>query len=100
VSHGACGAGGYQTLRADRSHRAASVVAGSTHVLQARLDGATLRVLADGSVAWEGSVPADVAHLPGPAGLRSDNARLEVELVIPDVTAGSAAAVPLAAGAQ
>jgi hypothetical protein len=39
-----------------------------------------MRVLIDGHPVWEGEVGAETVRLAGPVGLRSDNARLEIEL--------------------
>jgi hypothetical protein len=45
------------------------------------MSGDQLRVLADGAVVWEGSVCRDALHLDGPVGIRTDNARLQFELL-------------------
>jgi hypothetical protein len=39
-----------------------------------------MKVFADGSLVWEGSVGADALGFDGPVGIRSDNARLEVNM--------------------
>lgn len=43
------------------------------HVLQATISAETLTVKTDGTVAWQGKLPAIASTLKGPAGLRSDN---------------------------
>jgi hypothetical protein len=41
---------------------------------------AELKVFVDNSVVWEGSVGPDALAFDGPVGIRSDNARLRIEL--------------------
>lgn len=81
-THGECGAGGYRRLAGERSSPVASFEDGREHVLAAELAGGALRVTADGAVVWAGALPPDAAALAGPAGLRSDNGRFELELRI------------------
>ena len=50
------------------------------HSLQAELRGDRLSVLADGRLAWEGSLGLLVAGFGGPVGLRTDSGRSEFEL--------------------
>jgi hypothetical protein len=44
------------------------------------MKGAELQVFADNSLVWEGSVGPDALAFDGPVGIRSDNARLEIDL--------------------
>ncbi len=44
------------------------------------LNGEELRVFADDKLLWEGSVGAEAVSFDGPVGIRSDNARFEIEL--------------------
>jgi hypothetical protein len=76
-----CGARGYRTVRPLRSHPPPTLVAGATHVLEARLTDTRLSVEIDGSVVWEGQVDPRAAALEGPIGLRTDNVRCEMELL-------------------
>ena len=39
-----------------------------------------MKVFADNSVVWEGSVGPDALGFDGPVGIRSDNARLQIDL--------------------
>ena len=78
-THAACGNHGYRNLPGARATPAA-VVPGTTHTLAAVLAGGTLRVWADGAPAWEGVVDAETLALDGPAGVRSDNGRFDIEL--------------------
>jgi hypothetical protein len=43
------------------------------------MNGPAIQVFADGSLVWEGSVGPDALRFDGPVGIRSDNARLELE---------------------
>ncbi|MBX3187076.1 MAG: hypothetical protein KF819_08680 [Labilithrix sp.] len=82
-SHAECGAGGYENLRSDVPRVAPSIVVGERHVLRAELVGRSLRVLADGEVAWEGRLPRAAFAVDGPAGVRSDNGNFDFELRVP-----------------
>lgn len=79
-THRQCGARGYTNLRATAGVQPPPITPGSRHVLRATLSGRELRVFADGALAWQGEVGAEALALAGPAGLRSDNGRFEVEL--------------------
>jgi hypothetical protein len=48
--------------------------------LAAVLDGTALRVSIDDNVVWDGELSPEVLDFDGPAGIRSDNARLELSL--------------------
>lgn len=71
-----CGADGYRTLTSPTPRRSAPLEAGP-HELRARIDHGRLEVVADGALVWEGDVSAAIEGLRGPAGLRTDNARIE-----------------------
>ena len=73
-----CGNRGYQNIKPLHSSPLPSLRAGDTHTLRAEMNGAEVRVFADGSPVWEGSVGADALSFTGPVGMRSDNARLEI----------------------
>jgi hypothetical protein len=75
-----CGNRGYRNVKPARSAPVPSLRPGDTHALRAELSGTSMRVLIDGSPVWEGDVGAQALRLAGPVGLRSDNARLEIEL--------------------
>lgn len=78
-----CGNGGYTTVRPKRRASVEAPAPGTSHTLRARLDGSTLRVWADGSLAWEGDLPAEALAIDGPVGLRSDNVRVALQLYSP-----------------
>ena len=50
------------------------------HTLVAELSGTEMRVFVDDGLVWEGSVGPEALDLEGPVGVRSDNARLQIEL--------------------
>jgi hypothetical protein len=74
-----CGNRGYQNIKPQRSWPVPALSAGSTHTLRAEMNGAEMKVFADNSLAWEGSVGPDALRFDGPVGMRSDNARLQIE---------------------
>lgn len=80
TTHDACGAGGYERVRPGHRSPPPALVAGSTHVLSAAIDGDDLRVWADEALVWSGTLPAEARALTGPAGFRTDNVRAELAL--------------------
>ena len=74
-----CKNGGYQNIKPQRFIAVPRLRPGDTHILRAEMRGENLRVVADDSVVWEGNVGPDAAGLEGPVGIRSDNARLELD---------------------
>ena len=75
-----CGNQGYQNIKPQRFSPVPLLRPGDAHTLRAEMNGEELRVFADDREVWEGSVGADAASLEGPVGIRSDNARLELDL--------------------
>ena len=73
-----CGNRGYQNIKPLRSSPLPSLRSGDTHTLRAEMNGADMKVFADGSLVWEGSVGKEALSFEGPVGMRSDNARLEI----------------------
>lgn len=78
-----CGNGGYTPVRPTRRGALAAPEPGTPHTLRATLEERTLRVWADGTLAWEGVLPEEALGADGPVGLRSDNVRLELQLRAP-----------------
>jgi hypothetical protein len=74
-----CGSRGYQNIKPRRSVAVPALSSGSTHTLRAEMNGAELHVFADNSLVWEGSVGPEALAFDGPAGIRSDNARLQID---------------------
>jgi len=75
-----CGNRGYRNIKPRRSSAVPSLRSGAAHGLRAEMNGAEMKVFADGSLVWEGSVGPGALGFDGPVGIRSDNARLELEL--------------------
>jgi hypothetical protein len=75
-----CGNRGYQNIKPRRSVPVPTLSSGDTHVLRAEMNGAEMQVFADNSLVWEGSVGPDALAFDGPVGIRSDNARLQIDL--------------------
>jgi hypothetical protein len=78
-----CGNGGYTTVRPARRASVDAPAPGTPHTLRALLEGSTLRVWADGQLAWEGALPEEALASDGPVGLRSDNVRVALQLFSP-----------------
>jgi len=99
-THAQCGARGYVTVKGENTRGLPSVSPGGSHSLRAEMRGDRLRVLADGQLAWEGSVGTLVAEFDGPVGLRTDNGRFEFEIFakLNDPTIGSERPKPCRAG--
>lgn len=88
-----CGNRGYTNLKPAHSALTPLVNAGEAHTLRAEMNGASLSVFADGILVWQGSVGPDAAALPGPVGIRSDNAALQIQLSAPPPVAGGGPAL-------
>jgi hypothetical protein len=75
-----CGNRGYRNVKPARSKPVPVLHPGSAHSLRAEMNGVEMKVFADNALVWEGSVGAEALSYDGPVGMRSDNARLEIEL--------------------
>jgi hypothetical protein len=75
-----CGNRGYTNLKPRRSTPVPALRSGDAHTLRAEMNGAEMRVFADNSLVWEGSVGPDALGFDGPVGIRSDNVRLQIDL--------------------
>jgi hypothetical protein len=53
---------------------------GDTHDFSAEIVGEELHVFVDNAEAWEGDLGPEAQGLKGPVGVRSDNARLALDL--------------------
>jgi hypothetical protein len=78
-----CGNRGYRNVKPARSKPVPVLHPGSAHSLRAEMNGAEMKVFADNVLVWEGSVGPEAGNLEGPVGMRSDNARLEIEFRAP-----------------
>lgn len=84
-THAECGAEGYTKVRPVAKVAAPEV--GKTYTLRAEITGDELTAWIDGKVAWHGTLPDAARDLRGPAGLRSDNVRFDLdELAAPAST--------------
>jgi hypothetical protein len=75
-----CANRGYRNIKPIHSSPVPGLRPGVAHTLRAEMNGAQMRVYADNHIVWEGNVGPEGASLKGPVGMRSDNARLEIEL--------------------
>jgi hypothetical protein len=75
-----CGNRGYQNIKPRHSSPVPALEPGTTHTLRAQMNGEEMQVFADNSLVWEGPVGPEALRFDGPAGIRSDNARLQIEL--------------------
>jgi hypothetical protein len=83
-----CGNRGYRNIKPHRAAPIPVLKPGDTHALRAELSGAEMRVFIDNLPVWEGSLGPEVLGLDGPVGMRSDNARLQIELRAGEPLAG------------
>jgi hypothetical protein len=86
-----CGNRGYRNLKPDSSGLLPALASGDSHRLSAEIHARTLEVFADGRRVWQGRLDSTAAAFRGPAGVRSDNARLEFTLASGAPVAGPAA---------
>jgi len=77
-----CGNRGYQNIKPRHFTAVPLLRPGDRHTLRAELRGEYLRVFADDADVWQGSVGPEAVGLDGPVGIRSDNARLELQLKV------------------
>ena len=75
-----CGNRGYRNIKPRRSTSVPVPRPGASHTLGAEMNGEEMKVFADNALVWEGSVGPEALRFDGPVGMRSDNARLELEL--------------------
>jgi hypothetical protein len=75
-----CANRGYRNIKPVHSRPVPVLRPGVTHTLRAELKEAEMRVYADNQLVWEGNVGILGGRPNGPVGIRSDNAKLEIEL--------------------
>lgn len=75
-----CGSRGYRNIKAQKVSPVPLLHPGETHTLRAEMNGAGMAVFVDDTPVWEGNVGSEALSFNGPVGIRSDNARLELEL--------------------
>jgi hypothetical protein len=74
-----CGNAGYRNVKPGRATPIPVLRPGESHRLAASLSGSMLTVRVDGTLAWEGDLGPLGLSAESPVGLRSDNAKLELE---------------------
>jgi len=89
-THDQCHDGGYITPTATVNIPVSPIVVGVPRTLRADLVGQRLRVLADGKLAWEGTLPPAAAAFSGPPGVRSDNGTFDFQMRVPNGAAAAA----------
>jgi hypothetical protein len=75
-----CGNRGYRNIRAQKASPVPTLHHGETHSLRAEMKASELSVFVDETLAWMGDLGPGVLSIDGPVGIRSDNARLEIDL--------------------
>jgi len=75
-----CGTRGYRNIKAQKASPVPLLHPGERHTLRAEMNAAELAVFVDDTLVWEGNVGSEALALNGPVGIRSDNARLDLEL--------------------
>jgi hypothetical protein len=78
-----CGNHGYQNIKPARSKPVPDLHPGDAHWFRAQMTGSEMTVFVENSPVWEGSIPPVAIGFNGPVGIRSDNARLQLELRAP-----------------
>jgi hypothetical protein len=84
TEHAECADNGYVQLSPSFTREVAPIVDNQPRKLEARIEGTNLHVSADGSVVWDGPLPAAAFAFDGPVGLRSDNGDFDVGLRVPE----------------
>jgi hypothetical protein len=75
-----CGNRGYRNIKAQKASPLPHLHPGETHTLRAELKAAQMAVFVDNTPVWEGNFGSEALSFNGPVGIRSDNARLELEV--------------------
>ena len=70
----------YKNIKPAHSSPVPSLSEGQSHSLHAVMQGQDLKVYADNRLVWQGELGTEATGLQGPVGIRSDNARLELQL--------------------
>jgi hypothetical protein len=75
-----CSNSGYTNIKPAHATPVPVLREGQSHTLHAVMNGEPLRVWADDRLVWEGNLGPAAASMQGPVGIRSDNARLQLQL--------------------
>ena len=79
--HSECGTRGYQVIKPRARNPLPAVLPGDTHRLQAEIDRTNLLISVDGKLVWDGALATAALAFDGPNGIRSDNVRIDFELI-------------------
>ena len=77
-----CRDGGYRNLKPAKWAPVPELQTGSSHILRAEIHNQDLQVSVDGELMWEGSIPSEAMPFDGPSGLRSDNVRVQFDMLV------------------
>ena len=78
----ACSGNGYHNIKPLRSAAAPAMALGQDHRPRAEMLGGLLTVRADNTEVWHGPVGDEANRLQGPIGVRTDNGRFDLQLLI------------------
>jgi hypothetical protein len=76
-THKDCGADGYTKIKPATHRPLPSLDIGSTHTVRAEIVGDALSAWVDNVLVWTGTLPPEARVISGPAGMRSDNVKLD-----------------------
>jgi len=80
-THEQCGIRGYHTIQPKSASKVSSFQTGEHHTIRATLDNLHLRVWIDKERVWDGNLPRMALAFDGPVGIRSDNVKVQFELL-------------------
>jgi hypothetical protein len=75
-----CANHGYQNIKPLSSSSVPVFRPRESHTLRAEMNGEQMHVWVDSALVWEGYVGPEALRFDGPVGIRSDNAKLEIDL--------------------
>jgi hypothetical protein len=75
-----CGNRGYRNIKARKVSPVPLLHPGDIHTVRAEMNAAEMAVFVDGTLVWEGNLGPETISSDGPVGIRSDNARLDLEV--------------------
>jgi hypothetical protein len=87
-----CANRGYRNIKPRHAIQVPVLRPGDTHHLRAEMNGEELKVFADNALVWEGPLGEEALSFIGPVGIRSDNARLQLQIRAPLPTRSQPAA--------
>jgi hypothetical protein len=76
-----CGNQGYRNIKSLHHSPLPTLRPGDKHMFRVEMSGEQVSVFVDGALVWDGKVGREALRLDGPVGIRSDNAKLQFELL-------------------